>query len=233
MTNSNLLKKLVQLEHLLEQYQAKANQLTTKELQEQVQQQVTLLNNTRTQLQQVLKKQTIFSSAAIETVLEETAQLSEEELAAKLQETWPDFLPTTMEVVENCYLTVYNLGMLTYQEGGTALDTIYFTINEQSIENLSAQKNSKGTLVIYSNWRFYQKNDSIGLHSYSNSTSHSIKNYKITCQFEVDAAGEVNLYKDTVLKITEEDAAKADLLFITRTIAVSYTHLTLPTTPYV
>lgn len=220
MTNKALLKKLAQLEQLFELYQNKADKLTLSEHQEQVQEKIALINTARAKLKLAFQKQTTASTAELENLLENSNQLSNEELTAQLQETWPDLLPVTMEVIENCYLTVFNLGMLTYEEGGTPFDTISFTINEEAIENLVPKRNSKGSILIFSNWRYHQENTNIGLHTFGNSTSHSIKNYKISCQFEVNEQGEVNVYKDSIHKLTEEDTDKADLLFFARPIEV-------------
>ncbi len=220
MANKELLGKLAQLEQLFTHYQAKTKKIKLQEQSEQVQQQVARLSAAHSKLQQELKKQTSDQAAALTSTLEQASTLSEEELTAALQETWPDFLPTTVEIIEHCYLTVYTVGILTYEEGGTPFDSTSFAINEQTVEHLKVKKNSKGTIVIYSNWRFHQKNESIGFHSYANSISHSIKNYKITCTFEVDADGTINIYKDAVLKITEEDASIMDLIFVTKSIDI-------------
>jgi hypothetical protein len=61
----------------------------------------------------------------------------------------------------------------------------------------------------------------MGIHSWKGDASSSLKNYKITASFEVDAQGIVNLYKDTVFKIAEEEIGNANLLFHTRPIEVA------------
>jgi hypothetical protein len=85
-----------------------------------------LQRRTRKELVALLSS-TPISTKAVTKQLEQAHTYSPEELTTLVQETWPDYLPTTIEIIENCYLVVYNVVFLTYDNNW---EPIPFAINE-------------------------------------------------------------------------------------------------------